>query len=103
MIETIKEQNNYQINNKISVNILGTVVEANTNTIYEIGTDIDLQEIENAKDVNTITDADIQIILANIENHPFLLSIYEFIKNYNDILHNTNLDLPYDNEEYFES
>lgn len=103
MIETIKEQNNYQINNKISVNILGTVVEANTNTIYEIGTDIDLQEIENAKDVNTITDADIQIILANIENHPFLSSIYEFIKNYNDILHNTNLDLPYDNEEYFES
>ena len=73
------------------------MIQAKIKTIYELEKNVDVTGIENAKDFNEITDTDIQNILTNIENHPFLSSIYQFIQNYSDMLDNSmDLDESYD-------
>lgn len=90
--EEIQEKDNYQIDTKLGINILETNIEAKIKTIYEVGKNVDLKDIENAKSFNEITDTDIENILTNIKNHPFLSSIYQTIENYSGILDN-KLDL----------
>ena len=95
--EEIQEKDNYQIDTKLGIDMLGTNIEAKIKTIYELEKNVDVTGIENAKDFNEITDTDIQNILTNIENHPFLSSIYQFIQNYSDMLDNSmDLDESYD-------
>lgn len=90
--EKIKEKDNYQIDTKLGINISGTNIEAKIKTIYELGKNVDLTDIENAKAFNNITEKDIEEILNNIKNHPFLSSIYQTIENYSGMLDN-NMDL----------
>lgn len=94
--EEIQEKDNYQIDTKLEVDMMGTNIEAKIKTIYEKGKNVDLTGIENAKDFNDITDSDIETIFTNIENHPFLSSIYQLIQGYSEMIDD---DMGY-NESY---
>ena len=98
--QKITEKENYKVDTDLEIGFAGTSVKLDSNLVYSKGENIKIDNLNSAKEFSSMTDSDIQTIIANIQNHPFLSSIYQLIMNYSGMLDSSN-DLNYsDNYDF---
>lgn len=82
--ESINEKSN-EIDSKMTLGVLGQSIVIDINTKYEMGKEVDITGLENAKDFSLMTEDDLQSIITNIKNHPLLSSIYQAVFSYSSM------------------
>lgn len=96
------ESDNYQVNTKLILGIMGTEIGMDINTIYADLDKVELNNLDTAKNFSTMTVDELNAIVSNIEKHPFLSSIYELITTYSSTLNSIpDVDPFYETEYQF--
>lgn len=60
---------------------LGEGMTVRCDLVYTLGEDVQVPDLSGAKDVNLMTEEEMNTIITNIQNHPFLSMVYESLMN----------------------